>query len=769
MRFSRTAALCAAALTLVAPALATDFGLSIANQVQVSTWQDFLENRLYTAQGNNRNYNGAHHDLCRNNIVSTLQSFGLPVQLHGFLYNGVTYYNVIAEQRGVLYPDQIYVVGAHYDSVSNAGADDDASGVASVLELARILSQYDTAYTIRYCAWDVEERGLVGSTAYVGDRRSDNIRAMIQLDMIAKDSGANAQDMFGSTTASALKTALAALFPIYGNGTSVQLNGAASFSDHHPFDQAAYPAVCFVEDNYLANTCYHQACDYYNQTNYMNYTFATKLVRVIAGYLADNARAFVADDADHNGVSDAVQIAANPQLDCNGNGILDSIEVGMSADCDADGVPDACEIAAGEPDADADGIPDICEQTRRVPSQYANIQAAITAAVNGDTVLVAPGTYTGTGNKNLNFAGKAIAVRSEAGPANTIIDSQNSGRAFVFQTNEGPNSIVDGFTLRGGNMTIGGGIYCITASPTIQNCIITANVATTSGGGVYAFTRANPTFINCTITANNCVSGGGVRARLGSQPLFVNCLIAANLGTNGVGVEASQTSKPRFVNCTIARNAISTRGSEINLSELATATLQNSIIWNENAVTASTPIYAVTGTAIVASNSFIIGGAPGVVGGGTTTGWQNMVSGNPMFVNPAAGNFAISSGSSCIDAGNNTLLVADRTDLNANGNRSEPTPRDLAGNPRTTDDLLTADTGTGPAPVVDVGAYEFVPPCTGDIDNNGTRNLTDLATLLSNFGVPAGATPAQGDTDNDRDIDLVDLANLLTVFGTPCP
>ena len=118
-------------------------------------------------------------------------------------------------------------------------------------------------------------------------------------------------------------------------------------------------------------------------------------------------------------------------------------------------------------------------RTLRVPSQYSTIQAGINAAVNGDTVLVADGTYTGEGNKNLDFGGRAIVVMSENGPDSCVIDCERAGRGFYFHSNETRNSVVQGFTIIHGYVSstplpsyFGGGIYCGNSSPTIARCYI---------------------------------------------------------------------------------------------------------------------------------------------------------------------------------------------------------------------------------------------------------------------------------------------------------
>ena len=77
---------------------------------------------------------------------------------------------------------------------------------------------------------------------------------------------------------------------------------------------------------------------------------------------------------------------------------------------------------------------------------YLTIQEGIDAAEDGDEVVVCDGTYTDALNKNLDFAGKLITVRSENGPDNCIIDCENDGRGFYFHGGETGEAVVDGIT-----------------------------------------------------------------------------------------------------------------------------------------------------------------------------------------------------------------------------------------------------------------------------------------------------------------------------------
>ena len=113
-------------------------------------------------------------------IAGRMESLGLEVEQQPFNANtwmgsGAAAPNVIGIQRGTLYPDTYVVCGSHFDSFSYEammgggtapGADDNATGVASVLESARIMTQYEFEYSIIYCAYGCEEMGLYGSEAY---------------------------------------------------------------------------------------------------------------------------------------------------------------------------------------------------------------------------------------------------------------------------------------------------------------------------------------------------------------------------------------------------------------------------------------------------------------------------------------------------------------------------------------------------------------------------------------------------------------------------
>ncbi len=146
--------------------------------------------------------------------------------------------NVVAARRGSSRADEIIVVGAHYDSVAGSpGANDNASGVAVVLEAARVLAATPVARTVHYVLFGVEEFYLFGSMAYTKER-SRGVVAMINLDMVGWGPRlmiGNSADREGAVVIAAMR--VAAELGIFA--TRFHSSG----SDHYSFERAGVPAV----------------------------------------------------------------------------------------------------------------------------------------------------------------------------------------------------------------------------------------------------------------------------------------------------------------------------------------------------------------------------------------------------------------------------------------------------------------------------------------------------------------------------------------------
>ena len=242
------------------------------------------------------------------------------------------------------------------------------------------------------------------------------------------------------------------------------------------------------------------------------------------------------------------------------NGEVDEVTISV----DATGLPHGIYESVLEILAyGGDNSPRYVDVILHVASGYPPIQPLIDDAADGDTVVIQDGIYTGPENRNLDFGGKAITLVSANGPENCIIDCEHEGRGFVFQSGEGEDSVVEGFTITNGLAVYGGGIRCSDGSPTIQYCVISGNSARQDGGGVYSDDGNNPTLIDCVISEN---SGGGVYG----SPTMIGCYVAENDGYGALVGNADITG------CTFVANT-GPKGAGIWCGEFSYATITNCI------------------------------------------------------------------------------------------------------------------------------------------------------------------------------------------------
>lgn len=206
------------------------------------------------------------------------------------------------------------------------------------------------------------------------------------------------------------------------------------------------------------------------------------------------------------------------------------------------------------------------------PADHTTIQAAIDDADDGDVVLVAPGAYTGGGNRDIDFRGKAITVKGEGGPTTCIIDCQGSRdeyhRGFVFTRGEGASSTLEGFTItRGYTQEGGSGVLCERSSPSIRECFIAGNRARNAGVGIQL--SASDSIVENSIISGNYIvppiwgseGGAGIYcsglAGRNAYPLFRNCTIVGNRGSgSGAGVRCGTDGVTRIENCIVVGNIV---------------------------------------------------------------------------------------------------------------------------------------------------------------------------------------------------------------------
>jgi len=441
-------------------------------------------------------------------------------------------------------------------------------------------------------------------------------------------------------------------------------------------------------------------------------------------------------------------------------------------------------------DLDGDSVVDMgayeTPGTLHVPDDYSTIRAAIDAAGSGYQIAVAPGTY----NEAINFHGKAIRLYSSGGREVTTIDATGLGSSVVAcNSGENANTVLEGFTITGGNATNGGGMFNTGSSPTVTDCIFTSNNAY-RGGGMLNDQNSSPTVANCVFTCNsgdygggmynaysshstvtNCTfedntapgygAGGGMLNKL-SDPTVTDCTFSSNTADDGGGVY-NDNSSPTLTNCTFSGNYAGTRGGGMYNYDGSSPTLTNCVFTCNTGNSDGGGMYNYGGSSPTLTNCTLSGNDAGINGGGmcnvyashsTVTNcilWGNApdeivdhVSNSIVTYSdvgggwPGEGNIDLDPlfedvdgrllpDSPCFDKGNNAAVSGVATDLD--------------GNPRIVDGDLDGDS------VVDMGAYEYKWP--NDFDADGIKDSVDMTPLFYsdsfNEGLLIGTIVDRGD------------------------
>lgn len=346
---------------------------------------------------------------------------------------------------------------------------------------------------------------------------------------------------------------------------------------------------------------------------------------------------------------------------------------------------------------------------RRVPSQYPTIQAAINAAAsNGDRVLIANGTYTGVGNRNMDLGTKNLVIQSESdNPAYCFIDCQNLDRGFVIRGGQTSATMIRGISIYNGKGGLGAGISNYTPASLI-NCRIIGCRSNGRGGGVFNWggTVTNCTFIGntaylsggglddmggvvtgCTFQQNTAQSGAGLTASSGTRvancSFIANTAVANESGFIGTGAIHGMNGDHSEINCIFVRNTGGTGaiynqggGTQINCSFYSNKAIGNGsntrggAIYNRgNAKQVNCIIYGNTTTGAASTNE-IYNDGPGsvqtncIIGGLPISRDANGNFGaNPQFYNAAGDDLHLSLSSPAINAGVNVTNPDIATDM----------------------------------------------------------------------------------------------------------
>jgi predicted outer membrane repeat protein len=185
---------------------------------------------------------------------------------------------------------------------------------------------------------------------------------------------------------------------------------------------------------------------------------------------------------------------------------------------------------------------------------YEAIQEGIDAAAEGDTVVVAPGTYRGALNREIDTRGKILTLRSSSGRQDTVIDCQLQGRGFHIHLGESSDTVIRGFTVINGFADEGGALLIYNSGPIVEDCAFIGNVAT-MGGAATIRVDSSPQFDGCLFEDNYASSYGGAIYTHLATPYVSRCEFTGNTAMlNGGAISLKTGTVARIYECEFTEN-----------------------------------------------------------------------------------------------------------------------------------------------------------------------------------------------------------------------
>lgn len=259
------------------------------------------------------------NDVAADYLKERMTSYGLTVNDQVYSTGGR---NIIAEQKGFLYPEKKYIICAHYDAVTDYCADDDVSSCSAILEIARLLAKQKFKYTIVYAFWDEEEVGMLGSIYYakLAKKNNENIVGVLNIEMLGYDSDNDRKfDIHTNTASQVLSNKIKEVNTGYAFKLKPFLPTPTDRSDHGSFWAQGYNAICFGEAFFSGddNPSYHKSSD---RISLFNLPYYYELCRLSLAGIATLAEPYQVTGID---ATDAQQI----KLDTYPNPAKESLTV----------------------------------------------------------------------------------------------------------------------------------------------------------------------------------------------------------------------------------------------------------------------------------------------------------------------------------------------------------------------------------------------------------------------------------------------------------